>query len=120
MALDGIRASYASDDPFVWIKAKNRMYDCIVAGSGNDALGKSLALLNARAMLLRVRSMGTPGRRETSLGELEELVDALVQLDRQVSQQRIDELHERIREVGMSGLSDTEKAELRELHAIPR
>ncbi len=78
VALSGIRAAYASDDPFVWIKAKNRIYDCIVAGSGNDALGKSLALLNARAMLLRVRSMGTPGRRETSLGELEELVDALV------------------------------------------
>lgn len=49
-----------------------------------------------------------------------ELVDALVQLDRQVRQQRIDELHQRIREVGMSALSDTEKSELRELHATPR
>ena len=49
-----------------------------------------------------------------------ELVDALAQLDRQVRQQRIDELHQRIREVGMSALSDTEKSELRELHATPR
>jgi len=49
-----------------------------------------------------------------------ELVDALAQLDRQVSQQRVDELQARIREVGMSGLSDHEKAELRELHAAPR
>jgi DNA primase len=49
-----------------------------------------------------------------------ELIDALAQLDRQVSQQRIEELQARIREVGMSGLSDIEKAELRELHATPR
>jgi DNA primase len=46
-----------------------------------------------------------------------EFLDALGQLDRQTRQQRLDELQARINEVGMSGLSDAEKAELRELHA---
>lgn len=46
-----------------------------------------------------------------------ELLDALIQLDRQVRQQRVEELQARINEVGMSGLSAAEKAELRDLHA---
>lgn len=46
-----------------------------------------------------------------------ELLDAIVQLDRQVRQQRVEELQARINEVGMSGLSADEKAELRDLHA---
>ncbi|GGA82965.1 DNA primase [Arenimonas soli] len=69
------------------------------------------------AALQKLALQGFPGE-ESAWGH--ELVDALVQLDRQVSQQRIDELQARIREVGMSGLSDVEKAELRELHATPR
>jgi len=50
----------------------------------------------------------------------EEFLDALAQLDRQTRQQRIDELQARINQVGMSGLGEAEKAELRELHAGPR
>jgi DNA primase len=46
-----------------------------------------------------------------------EFLDALAQLDKQTRQQRVEELQARINEVGMSGLSDSEKAELRELHA---
>mgnify|MGYP001182022405 CR=1 FL=1 len=49
-----------------------------------------------------------------------EFLDALAQLDRQTRQQRIDELQARINEVGMSGLGEAEKAELRELHSGPR
>jgi DNA primase len=44
------------------------------------------------------------------------LLDALAQLDRQTRQQRLDEINARVREVGMSGLTEAEKAELRELH----
>jgi DNA primase len=40
---------------------------------------------------------------------------ALSQLDKQTRQQRVDELNARRAEVGMTGLSDSEKAELREL-----
>ncbi|MFC4728373.1 DNA primase [Coralloluteibacterium thermophilus] len=44
-----------------------------------------------------------------------EFADALAQLDRQTVQQRIDELHARVREVGLSGIDEDEKRELREL-----
>ena len=37
-----------------------------------------------------------------------------------IVRKRIEELQARINEVGMSGLGDAEKAELRELHAAPR
>ena len=47
----------------------------------------------------------------------QEFLDALAQLDKQTRQQRLDELQARINEVGMSGLGDAEKAELRDLHA---
>ncbi|KFN48164.1 DNA primase [Arenimonas metalli] len=47
----------------------------------------------------------------------QEFLDALAQLDKQTRQQRLEELQARINEVGMSGLGDAEKAELRDLHA---
>jgi len=50
----------------------------------------------------------------------EEFLDALGQLDRQTRQQRVDELNARIGEVGMTGLSADEKAELRELQSPRR
>lgn len=80
-ALDDVREAYQTEDPVKWIAAKNRMYSCIIEGSGNEALGRSLNMLNARAMLLRARSMASPSRREKSIGELETLVDALVSGD---------------------------------------
>jgi DNA primase len=50
----------------------------------------------------------------------EEFLGALAQLDRQTRQQRVDELNARIAEVGMTALSDAEKAELRELQSSRR
>jgi DNA primase len=50
----------------------------------------------------------------------EEFLGALAQLDKQTRQQRVDELNARIAEVGMTALSDSEKAELRELQTARR
>ena len=47
------------------------------------------------------------------------LRDAVAQLERQTVQQRIDALRAKIAEVGMSGLDETEKAELRTLQSRP-
>lgn len=80
-ALEALKRAYTVSDPVQWIEAKNRMYDCIVRGSGNEALGRSLNMLNARAMLLRSRSMMTPGRNAKSTAEIEALVDAMVSGD---------------------------------------
>lgn len=45
-----------------------------------------------------------------------EFNDALINLDRQTRQQRLADLMKRQSEVGLVGMSDAEKAELRELH----
>jgi DNA primase len=50
----------------------------------------------------------------------DEFLGAVAQLEKQVEQQRIDELNERIRTQGLSSLSPEEKAELRELHSPRR
>ncbi|RZA20812.1 MAG: DNA primase [Lysobacteraceae bacterium] len=50
----------------------------------------------------------------------DEFLGAVAQLEKQVEQQRIDELNERIRDQGLSSLSQEEKAELRELHSPRR
>ncbi|MBZ8134472.1 GntR family transcriptional regulator [Afifella sp. IM 167] len=59
------------------LAAKNRFYEVLIGGTGNEALGKSLHMLNSRAMLLRRRSLQTPNRWPKSLHELEALVTAL-------------------------------------------
>jgi DNA primase len=46
-----------------------------------------------------------------------ELLDNVAQLERLTVAQRVEELQARITEVGMSGLSDAEKAELRDLQS---
>lgn len=58
-------------------EAKNDFYARLIAGAGNEALGKALYMLNARTMLLRNRSLGVPNRWKQSLKELEAIVAAL-------------------------------------------
>jgi len=79
------------------------------------ALGRERPGIGTGAILEHFASF--PGEPATWRAEF---LDALAQLDRQTRQQRIEELQARINEVGMSGLGDAEKAELRELHSVPR
>lgn len=66
-----------ADVPARRVTLKNKFYDCLIAGTGNEALGKALYMLNARTMLLRAQSLQAPDRWNQSLNELEELVKAL-------------------------------------------
>ncbi|MEJ8572078.1 GntR family transcriptional regulator [Microbaculum marinum] len=59
------------------VALKNRFYEALISGTGNEALGKTLFMLNSRAMLLRSRSLQAPNRWPKSLRELEALVEAL-------------------------------------------
>lgn len=77
-SLEEVRATFLDDNPIAWLNAKNRFYASMMMGAGNDALDRSLRMLNARAMLLRARSMKKPGRPEKSLREIEQLVEHLV------------------------------------------
>lgn len=59
------------------LQVKNYFYDCLFEGSGNEALGISLRMLNSRIMLLRAMSLRAKGRSPSSISELTEIVDAL-------------------------------------------
>ena len=57
-----VRIAYEGGDVLTRLAAKKHFYDCLIRGSGNEALGASLHLLNARAMVLRGRSLQMPSR----------------------------------------------------------
>lgn len=80
-AFERLRASYDSADPMARLTAKNQFYDVLIDGSGNEALGQSLRMLNARIMLLRATSLRAPGRGAESLRELGDLLAALARRD---------------------------------------
>lgn len=80
-AFEDVKKSYSSADPIVRLNAKNRFYECLVEGSGNEVLGIMLRMLNSRATLLRATSLKAPGRTNASLAELRELIDALMSRD---------------------------------------
>lgn len=77
-AFEALRCSAESPDPLARLTAKNQFYDCLIEGSGNEALGVTLRMLNSRVMLLRATSLRAPGRMSESLAELQELMDALL------------------------------------------
>jgi DNA-binding GntR family transcriptional regulator len=76
-AFKKLKKAFKSTDPMARLLAKNDFYDCLVQGTGNEALGDSLRMLNARVMLLRVTSMRLPDRVAASLLELADLLDVL-------------------------------------------
>lgn len=76
-AFEDLKAAYGQTEPLGRLEAKNRFYECLIKGSGNEALGSSLQLLNSRIMLLRATSLQAEGRLQDSLAELEELMEAL-------------------------------------------
>jgi len=77
-ALDDLKAATEAEKR---VTLKNRFYEALIAGTGNEALGKSIYMLNSRAMLLRSRSLQAPNRWPHSLQEIEMLVDALDERD---------------------------------------
>lgn len=70
-----------ADDAAKRVTVKNKFYDCLIAGTGNEALGKALYMLNSRTMLLRAQSLQAPNRWSQSLSELQNLLEALDQQD---------------------------------------
>lgn len=76
-AFDDLRRAFEDDDPITRLDAKNRFYEHIIEGSGNEALGETLRILNSRVTVLRATSLQAPGRTAASLAELEALVEAL-------------------------------------------
>ena len=82
-AFGAVCDAYDTGDVLRRLAAKNHFYECLVLGSGNAALGQALHMINARAMILRGRSLSQPERIAASLGELEAIIDALRERDAQ-------------------------------------
>ncbi len=80
-AFEELKAAVRGTDAQAPLRAKNRFYACLCEGTGNEALGNCLRLLNSRITLLRATSMRAPGRIERSIAELTELMDALISGD---------------------------------------
>jgi DNA-binding GntR family transcriptional regulator len=80
-AFEQLRQAAGGADQQAPLRAKNRFYERLCEGSGNEALGTCLRLLNARVTLLRATSMRAPGRTEKSMDELSELMEALAARD---------------------------------------
>lgn len=76
-AFRNLKKSLKDTDPLARLRAKNYFYECLVEGAGNQALGDTLRLLNARIMLLRATSLRAPGRTTSSLAELADMMAAL-------------------------------------------
>src|SRR5690348_16472316 len=60
-----------------WLAAKDKFYDVLFEGSGNEALRSIAGTLHARISLLRSLSLTRPGRGAESMAELAEIVAAV-------------------------------------------
>lgn len=76
-AYELVKGTYLEGDVLDRLAAKNYFYECLINGAGNEALGQTLHLINARAMILRGRSLQMPSRGKKSLAELKQIIQAL-------------------------------------------
>lgn len=76
-AFEQVKEAMNGADSLARLRAKNEFYDRLIEGSGNEALGISLRMLNARVMLLRATSMQAPGRAARSIAELTDVMAAI-------------------------------------------
>lgn len=67
----------AARNPSALLAAKDRFYDVLFVGSGNDALSSIARSLHARVSLLRSQSLSLPGRATASVAELRDIVAAV-------------------------------------------
>lgn len=71
----------ATKDATVWLAAKDKFYDVLFEGGGNEALRSIAGTLHARINLLRSLSLTRPGRATESMAELAEIVAAVAAND---------------------------------------
>jgi GntR family transcriptional regulator, trigonelline degradation regulator len=80
-ALGALERSQDSPDPRVLLDAKNRFYDVLFEGAGNETIRSILEGLRARIALLRARSLTAPGRARESVAEIRAIVEAVGRRD---------------------------------------
>lgn len=75
-ALHAVERAAGKGSPAL-LAAKDKFYDVLFEGAGNEALRSMAGTLNARVNLLRSLSLSMPGRSTESLAELAEIVAAV-------------------------------------------
>lgn len=88
------------------LKAKDRFYDALLDGSGNEEIRNTLGGLQARVQMLRATSMSNPGRTSEVVRELDELVRAIENGDADTAAAACAFHLDRARENGIKGLSE--------------
>jgi GntR family transcriptional regulator, trigonelline degradation regulator len=71
----------ASKDSSIWLAAKDKFYDILFEGGGNEALRAISSQLHARINLLRSLSLTRPGRALEAVAELADIVAAVTAND---------------------------------------
>jgi GntR family transcriptional regulator, trigonelline degradation regulator len=71
----------ASKDSSIWLAAKDKFYDILFEGGGNEALRAISSQLHARINLLRSLSLTRPGRALEAVAELADIVAAVAAND---------------------------------------
>ena len=71
----------ASKDSAIWLAAKDKFYDILFEGGGNEALRAISSQLHARINLLRSLSLTRPGRALEAVAELADIVAAVAAND---------------------------------------
>jgi GntR family transcriptional regulator, trigonelline degradation regulator len=79
-ALRAVERAAAKGSPAM-LAAKDKFYDVLFEGGGNEALRSIAGTLHARVNLLRSLSLSRPGRAAESLAELAEIVAAVAAND---------------------------------------
>lgn len=80
-AFEDVKRSYAEETSYRQIDAKTRFYDVLMEGADNPEAERMLRSIHIRVSQLRVLSLSSPKRRQTSLKELSTLVEAVCARD---------------------------------------
>lgn len=91
--------------PAAMLTAKDKFYDALFEGAGNDALRAIAGSLHARVSLLRSLSLSMPGRTAESLAELGEIVTAVQADDAEAAAKACSKHVEAAGRVGSSALA---------------
>jgi DNA-binding GntR family transcriptional regulator len=83
--LEHVEHSYETGTLADALAAKDELYEAICDGTGNATIAALLRTLQVRAQVLRGFSLQVPGRMDSSLEELKELVAAIERGDAELS-----------------------------------
>jgi DNA-binding GntR family transcriptional regulator len=106
-ALRTVERASAKGSPAM-LAAKDKFYDVLFEGGGNDALRAIAGSLHARVSLLRSLSLSMPGRTAESLAELAEIVAAVRANDADAAAKACSKHVEAAGMVGFTALAEEE------------